>query len=303
MALHRKHAWVICKRREQAIGTSDHVHSSSYLPSLARLVITNEGQYIELLGGDIFWVVIGIRQGGWGYAADSEFDKARLVAPDVGYRVQEEMSEMGRITEGGHGLKNFIPLIVVVSMATLLLSACGPPEPTASPPEEEQVREDEEPLAPERIEMKITSQAFRDGGTIPVKYTCYGEDISPELRWSGAPERTQSFALIVDDPHTPVGTLTYWVIFNIPSDMFELAEGVPTTPELSSGALQGRNDFGMTRYGGVCPLWDTPHHYHFVLYALDQTLDLPAGASRVQVVNAMQDHILAQADLAVTYNR
>jgi len=77
VALHWKHAWVICKRREQAIGTSDHVYSSSYLLSSARLVITNEGQYIELLGSGIFWVVIGIRQGGWGYAAESEFDKSR----------------------------------------------------------------------------------------------------------------------------------------------------------------------------------------------------------------------------------
>ena len=207
---------------------------------------------------------------------------------------------MRRIIGGGHILANFIRLVVVVSLAVLPLAACGLREP-AAPSEEEQVQE--EASAPEQIEMEITSTAFRDGGTMPTKYTCYGQDISPELSWSGVPEGTQSFALIVDDPDAPTGIFTYWVIFNIPANTLELAEAVPTSPKLPSGALQGRNGFGRTGYGGACPPWDTTHHYHFVLYALDQTLDLSADTSKTQVLYAMQGHILAQAELTVTYNR
>ena len=161
---------------------------------------------------------------------------------------------MGRAIERGHGLANFVWLLIIVSLAVLPLAACGLPEP--APPEEEQVQEkkqyeEEESSVLEQIEMAITSTAFGDGGTMPTKYTCYGQDISPELSWSGVPQGTQSFALIVDDPEAATGSLTYWVIFNIPVNILELAEAVPANPELPSGALQGENDFGRTGYGGA----------------------------------------------------
>ena len=162
---------------------------------------------------------------------------------------------------------------------------------------------EEEETPPEEIEMEITSAAFQDGETIPTRYTCSGQDISPALNWSGVPEGTQSFVLIVDDPDAPGGTFNHWVIFNIPADTIELGEAIPTSSELSSGALQGRNSFGRIGYDGPCPPPGTPHHYHFVLYALDRTLDLSAGASKAQVLNVMQGQILAQVELIGIYQR
>ena len=171
-------------------------------------------------------------------------------------------------------------------------------EPLEEPPPEE---EEEEP--PEEIVMEIISTAFQDGETIPIRHTCSGQDISPALSWSGVPEGTVSFVLIVDDPDAPGGTFTHWVIFNIPANTLELEEAMPTSSQLPSGALQGRNDFGRTGYDGPCPPPGTPHHYHFTLYALDVTLDLNPGASKTTVLNAMQGHILAQAELIGIYQR
>ena len=167
-----------------------------------------------------------------------------------------------------------------------------------------QAPEEEVEEAPsEEIEMEITSTAFQAGETIPTRYSCDGQDISPALSWSGVPEGTQSFALILDDPDAPGGTFTHWVIFNIPAETLELEEARPTSPQLPNGALQGRNSFGAIGYGGPCPPQGTLHHYHFVIYALDETLDLTAGASKAQVLNAMQGHILAQAEIIGTYQR
>ncbi len=183
-----------------------------------------------------------------------------------------------------------------------------PMEEVPPPEEEEEVPEEvpppeEEEEPPEEIVMVITSTAFQDGETIPIRYTCDGVDISPALSWSGVPEGTQSFVLIVDDPDAPGGTFTHWVIFNIPANTLELEEGIPTSSQLSSGALQGRNDFSRTGYGGPCPPWGSTHHYHFTLYALDITLDLNPGASKTAVLNAMRGHILAQAELIGIYQR
>jgi hypothetical protein len=154
---------------------------------------------------------------------------------------------------------------------------------------------------PEEIEMAIASAAFQDGESIPSQYTCDGQNKSPALSWSGVPEGTQSFALILDDTDAPGGTFTHWVIFNIPANTLELEEAIPTTPQLESGALQGRNDFGGIGYSGPCPPPGASHHYHFVVYALDLTLDLSAGASKTQVLSVMQGHILAQAELIGIY--
>ena len=151
--------------------------------------------------------------------------------------------------------------------------------------------------------LPVSSAAFQEGGTIPTKYTCVGQDISPQLAWSESPAGTQSFALIVDDPDAPGGVFTHWVLFNIPSDSRELPEAVPAQPQLTGGALQGRNDFGRVGYGGPCPPPGRPHRYQFTLYALDRLLDLKAGASKKQVLEAMQGHILAQGQLTGTFQR
>jgi len=151
--------------------------------------------------------------------------------------------------------------------------------------------------------MEIKSTAFGDGEDIPSEHTCDGEDTSPELSWSGAPEGTRSFALIMDDPDAPGGIFTHWVIFNIPGGSVELAEGVPTSAELPTGARQGRNGFGRTGYDGPCPPRGISHHYQFVIYALDKVLDLAGGASKGQVVDAMEGHILGEGELVGIYGR
>ena len=161
----------------------------------------------------------------------------------------------------------------------------------------------ERPLKEGEMALTISSSAFQEGDKIPAKYTCEGQDVSPPLAWSEPPAGTRSLALIVDDPDAPGGVFTHWLLFNIPPDSRELPEAVPTQAELASGALQGKTDFGRTGYGGPCPPPGRPHRYQFTLYALDQPLDLEGGASKKQLLSAMQGHILAQGQLTGTYQR
>lgn len=151
--------------------------------------------------------------------------------------------------------------------------------------------------------LTVSSPVFQEGGKIPTKYTCQGQDVSPPLAWGEPPVGTQSFALIMDDPDAPGGVFTHWVLFNIPSESRQLPEAVPAQAQLSSGALQGKNDFGRVGYGGPCPPPGRPHRYRFTLYALDELLDLKAGASKKQVLGAMPGYILAQGQLVGTYER
>jgi Raf kinase inhibitor-like YbhB/YbcL family protein len=151
--------------------------------------------------------------------------------------------------------------------------------------------------------MKISSAAFSANETIPKKFTCDGTDVSPKLDWNEPPAKTQSFALIMDDPDAPVGTWVHWVLFDLPADTKELSEGVPKQEQLPSGARQGRNDFGKIGYGGPCPPPGKPHRYFFKLYALDAKLNLKAGATKPEVERAMKGHILAQAELIGRYGR
>ena len=153
------------------------------------------------------------------------------------------------------------------------------------------------------MSLSVSSPAFEEGQEIPARYTCEGQDISPPLNWEGVPAGTRSLALIADDPDAPGGVFTHWVIFNILAESRQLSEAVPTTPRLSGGALQGRNDFGGTGYGGPCPPPGPVHHYRFTLYALDKQLELKAAPSKQQVLNATSGHVLAQGRLVGTYRR
>ena len=156
---------------------------------------------------------------------------------------------------------------------------------------------------PDGVDMQLASDAFQDGGTISVDYTCDGQDISPALGWIGAPEATASFALIVDDTDAPGGTFAHWVFFNIPAHIIGLEAVVPDTAEFDNGARQGENDFGSIGYRGPCPPSGDPHQYHFTIYALDIILELEAGATKAQLLDAMQGHILAQAETVAIYER
>ena len=124
------------------------------------------------------------------------------------------------------------------------------------------------------MSFKLSSTFFVPGGMIPKQFTCDGTDVSPALEWSGAPENTKSFSLITDDPDAPVGTWVHWVLYDLPADAKELAEGVRKDEQLSNGARQGRNDFRRIGYGGPCPPPGPAHRYFFKLYALDAVLSL-----------------------------
>ncbi len=153
-----------------------------------------------------------------------------------------------------------------------------------------------------KMEIKITSSAFEDGGLIPAKYTCDGSDISPPLQWDLVPEGTKSIALISDDPDAPMGTWVHWVVFGLPAETRELEENIPPDETLPNGAKQGLSDFGRIGYGGPCPPSGT-HRYFFKIYALDTKLDLAAGARKRQLLKAMEGHILGQGQLIGKYKR
>lgn len=150
--------------------------------------------------------------------------------------------------------------------------------------------------------LKITSLAFEEGDMIPRQYTCDGADMSPPLSWSGIPEGTKSLALIADDPDAPSKTWVHWVLFNLPPDTAGLPEKVPSDDTLSNGARHGKTDFGRLGYGGPCPPGGT-HRYFFKLYALDAILDLEVGATKARLLDAMESHILAEAQLMGKYKR
>jgi Raf kinase inhibitor-like YbhB/YbcL family protein len=179
-------------------------------------------------------------------------------------------------------------LILWLFFLTFGISGCG-----ATPPPESEVQKGDQTMT-----FEIKSAAFAQGQAIPVKYTCDGEDISPPLQWSEPPDGSQSFALISDDPDAPVGTWVHWVLFNLPADTRELSEQAIRP----SGSQDGQNSWGRTGYGGPCPPSGT-HRYFFKLYALDTMLDLPAGANKNQLLQAIEGHILAQIEVMGTYSR
>jgi Raf kinase inhibitor-like YbhB/YbcL family protein len=153
------------------------------------------------------------------------------------------------------------------------------------------------------MKIELTSSAFAEGETIPKSYTGDGKDISPRLQWADPPEGAKSFALICDDPDAPRGTWVHWVLFNLPNDLRTLDEAVPTQETLTNGARQGKNDFGAIGYGGPAPPRGKPHRYYFKLYALDQMLDLSAGATKDQLLAAIKGHVLAEGQLMGRYGR
>ena len=176
--------------------------------------------------------------------------------------------------------KEFVLLFLLI-----IGSACGQTSIESAPEGEAQ------------MEVQLASNAFTDGGTIPDKHTCDGEDISPHLVWSGIPEGTQSVVLIMDDPDAPVGTWVHWVLYDLPSDIKEITEG-----EQGVG-VAGINSWNKPEYGGPCPPPGKPHRYFFKLYALDTELYLQPGAAKEDIEEAMLGHVLAQGQLMGLYSR
>ena len=151
--------------------------------------------------------------------------------------------------------------------------------------------------------LKLSSFAFENESSIPEKYTCDGQDVSPPLSWGDPPDGTKTFCLICDDPDAPAGTWVHWVIYDIPSGTRSLPEDVPKERRLKNGSKQGTNDFGRIGYGGPCPPPGGPHRYFFKLYALDTVLDLPRGETKSDLEDAMEGHDLGFAKLVGFYGR
>jgi Raf kinase inhibitor-like YbhB/YbcL family protein len=154
--------------------------------------------------------------------------------------------------------------------------------------------------------MQLTSPSFQDQKRIAKKFTCDGENVSPVLEWSAAPEGTRSFALIVDDPDAPDPenprmTWVHWVLYNIPATASSLPEGVKDK-DLPPGTLQGLNDWKKTGYGGPCPPIGE-HRYFHKLYALDAVLPDLTRPTKAKLEKAMEGHILSKVELIGLYRR
>ena len=139
--------------------------------------------------------------------------------------------------------------------------------------------------------FQLSSSAFADGDTMPVRYTCKGENISPSLRIAGAPSGTAGFALIMHDPDAPHGDYIHWLIWNVPPQIDTFLED-----EAPDAAVEGTNDFGDTHYDGPCPPSGT-HRYVFDLYALDAMLDLAEGAPEEDLRSELANHTIARTTL------
>lgn len=147
--------------------------------------------------------------------------------------------------------------------------------------------------------LKLIVSAFPEGGMIPPKYTCNGENVSPAIEWSGAPANAKSFALILDDPDAPGGLFTHWLLWNIPASSHSLSENF----KASGHETAGENDFGKRGYGGPCPPSGT-HRYYFRLYALDvPSVSIKPGARRANIDRAIHGHIVEQAEYMGKYSK
>ena len=208
-----------------------------------------------------------------------------------------------------------IATLILVCLLVIALAGCAGPEPAEPPAKEEPVEETtptdtavpptEAPAEEEgetAMEMTITSPAFQEGEAIPVQFSCYGENFSPELAWSGVPEGTTSLVFILDDPDAPGGTWVHWVLFNLPAGTQGLDEKFPEDETLADGTRQGITDFGKTGYGGPCPPSGT-HRYFFKIYALDKRIDDAAIIDKKKLLKLMEGHIIGQGQLMGKYKR
>lgn len=185
-----------------------------------------------------------------------------------------------------------------VAMLLALTAGCGAPRTANPTPKTGGSNADVTPGS-----FTLRCPAFGDGGSIPVKFTADGEDVSPPLVWFNPPEGTVSLALSCDDPEAEGGTLVHWVIYNIPVEVPGLPEGVARVESLANGMRQGLNGFGTFGYRGPAPPRGQMHHYVFRLYAYDRMLELPPRASLRDLRVAGVGHQLAMTAMAGTYER
>jgi Raf kinase inhibitor-like YbhB/YbcL family protein len=186
--------------------------------------------------------------------------------------------------------------LAISTLSLLMFLACtSRPQPIAKAPAANTP-------AQEKPGIKLTSTAFKEGEPIPRQYTCDGVNISPPLEWTGLPKTAKTIAIIADDPDAPSGNWVHWVLYNLPADNIGLVENLPPAENLKAGGFQGKTDFEKIGYGGPCPPAGT-HRYFFKIYALDGELPLKAGATKDELLKAMEGHIVGQAQLMGTYRR
>jgi Raf kinase inhibitor-like YbhB/YbcL family protein len=155
-----------------------------------------------------------------------------------------------------------------------------------------------------KMEIKLYSSAFKEGNFIPASFSCEGANVSPQLHWRDEPKDVKSFTIIVDDPDAPGGDFVHWVIYNIPGNLNELHEDVTPSRNIPDEVMFGTNGFGKISYGGPCPPAGKPHRYFFKIYALDTVLHhLETGATKQQLLSAMNSHIIAEGHLMGKYQR
>jgi Raf kinase inhibitor-like YbhB/YbcL family protein len=177
----------------------------------------------------------------------------------------------------------FVAAVLLVAV----LAACGGDD------EEEPV-----PSAPSVAGFEFEEGAVAEGEPIDARYTCEGEDVSPELAWTGVPEGAAELILVVEDPDAPGGTFTHWLAFGIDPGETGMAEGAE-----GLDLAQGENDMGEIGYGGPCPPEGETHDYVFRLLAVDAESGLDDGASRDDVLAAVEGHVLGEAILTAPYSR
>ena len=151
--------------------------------------------------------------------------------------------------------------------------------------------------------MQLLSSAFQQGQPIPLRFTCEGDDISPEFSWKDAPKETKSFVLILHDPDAPRRNgFTHWVVYNIPAEVSRITENVPQEATISGIGSQAKNDAGQIGYKGPCPP-SGKHRYIARLYALSAQLPVKPGAAYTDVITAMEKLVIEEAELLGTYEK
>ena len=153
------------------------------------------------------------------------------------------------------------------------------------------------------ININLVSKSFRPKSSIPSKYTCQGQEISPPFNWDKGPENTRSYAIIMTDPDVPIPfvTITHWIVYNISADQTSLSENIPAGKKLENGISQGKRTFGKYGYMGPCPPFGE-HRYFFRIYALDKMLDIPPQkASRRRIMKVIQEHVVGFGEMYGLY--
>jgi len=150
--------------------------------------------------------------------------------------------------------------------------------------------------------INITSSAFKEGESIPSKYTCDGKNISIPLSWDKPSDEIKRYALIMEDPDSPGGNYTHWIVYNIPANVHYFAEEVTPIKNIPDEVVLGTNSFGHIGYGGPCPPSGT-HRYIIKMYGLNNAVHLEAGAEKAELLRAMDKHIVAEGELKGKYSR